>query len=346
MSSHLILGSVVVASAGLISGSAAWPIKLMKKYQFEHWWFIGMATGLVLVPWTVTLVFCPNVFKACATVPLKPLITANLWAAGWGVANILCGICFARIGLALTTAILAGLGLAIGAILPMVVKGSGVFQNASSLTSSAGLAMLAGVCVMLTATVLAGMAGVGRERVLTKLERGSGKFPIVLVMAIVAGILSSGMSLSFVYGQGAVVAAMKREGAGDIPATFAVWAVCLLGGAIPSVAYPIWLMTKKKTWGVLGESWREMALAAIIGINLAVSIALLGVGMLMLGPLGASVGFGIQQATWMLGGQTVGFISGEWRGVGGGPRKQIYFAIILLMIAILVMACGNALARP
>jgi hypothetical protein len=34
---ELITGSVVVTAAGLISGSATWPMKLMRKYQFEHW---------------------------------------------------------------------------------------------------------------------------------------------------------------------------------------------------------------------------------------------------------------------------------------------------------------------
>ena len=37
-----ILGVLVVASGGLIMGSGAWPFKLMRKYQFEHWWFVGM----------------------------------------------------------------------------------------------------------------------------------------------------------------------------------------------------------------------------------------------------------------------------------------------------------------
>ena len=34
----------------------------------------------------------------------------------------------------------------------------------------------------------------------------------------------------------------------------------------------------------------------------------------------ASIGFGVQQAMQMLGGQSVGFISGEWRGVPRGRR--------------------------
>jgi L-rhamnose-H+ transport protein len=346
MTLELIAGSVVVTAAGLISGSAAWPMKLMRKYQFEHWWFIGMATGLIVAPWTITLTCCPHAFQACASMALKPLVVANLLAAGWGVANIICGACYVRIGLALTTAILSGVGLSIGAIVPMILKGSGVFHQAADLASPAGLTVLAGIGVMLVGTVSAGLAGFGRERVLAQLERKSGKFPKTLVLIVAAGVLSCGMSLSFVYGQETVVAAMERGGAAHLPATFAVWAFCLPGGAFSSLAYPIWLMTRNKSWDVLGKSWKEMLLAAVIGINLAAAVALLGSGMLMLGPLGATVGFGIQQAAWMLGGQGAGFISGEWRNVRGRPRKQMGRAIGLMLVAILIMACANALVRP
>lgn len=67
--------------------------------------------------------------------------------------------------------------------------------------------------------------------------------------------------------------------------------------------------------------------------------------MLLLGTLGASVGFGIQQALQMLGSQGVGFISGEWSGVRGKPRNQMYLAIAILILGTVVMAYGNAFAK-
>jgi L-rhamnose-H+ transport protein len=340
-----LLGIVAVAFAGLVIGSGAWPMKLMKKFQFEHWWFIGMLTGLIIVPWFITLAFCPNALAAYATVPTKTLITANLWAAGWGVANILCGLCFVRIGMALTGAILTGLGVSLGVTLPMIVKGSGLFQDAANLTSPAGLTVMAGVAVMLIGVAFAALAGFGRDRALQKKEQRSGSFLGGLIMTVIAGVLSCGMSLSFVYGQGPIVEAMKKNGAGEIPATFAVWAVGLLGGSLLNVVYPVYLMAKNKSWSVLTSSGKELALAVIIGLNMAVGVVLMGKGMVMLGALGASVGFGIQQASQMLGGQAVGFMSGEWQGVLGKPRVLMYAAIAVLIVAALIMAFGNSLAK-
>jgi hypothetical protein len=341
VSSASILGALIVASGGILSGSAVWPIKLMRRYQFEHWWFIAMVTGLVVVPWGVTLVFCPDAMRGYGAIPWRSLFTANLWAVGWGVANVLCGICYLRLGVALTSAIITGLGAAIGVSLPMVVKGSGLFKDASDLTSLAGLIVMGGVSVMLLGVVLASLAGAGRDRAWQKKAAGSGGFLASLLLALIAGLLSCGMMLAFVYGQGPIEDAMRERGAGEIPATFAVWAMGLLGGAVVSISYPAWLMTKNRSWGLLGQNWREFWLAVIIGANLSVSVVLVGVGMRMVGALGASVGIGIQTATWMLGGQALGFASGEWAGVSGRARKQILAAIVCLVVAVLIMIRGN-----
>lgn len=341
-----IWGALTVVAAGLMQGSGMWPMKLMRKFQFEHWWFIAMVIGLVIAPWLVTLTLCPHVWDAYRTIDPSTLIKANVFALLWGIANILCGLCFVRIGIALTGGILTGLGVSVGVTLPMIIKGSGLFKGAPNLGSPAGKAVLAGVVLMLVGVVVAALAGFGRDRILKKNDQPrSGSFLGGLIMVVVAGILSAGISFAFVYSQGPVVLAMKSRGARDIPANFAVWAIGLLGGALINVTYPAYLMTKNNSWGVLCESWRELALAIFIGINFIVGIALMGKGMLLLGPLGASVGFGVQQAMQMLGSQTAGFATGEWRGIPGKPRHQLYVAIVVLIVAAAVMAYGNTLAK-
>jgi hypothetical protein len=345
MTQAQIIGLLIVSFAGLLIGSGVWPMKLMKTFQFEHWWIVGMFTGLILIPWTVTIMGCPHVFEAYASVPTRTLIIANLWAAGWGVANVLCGLCFVRIGVALTGAILTGLGVSIGVTLPMIVKGSGLFKDAPDPGSPVGLTVLAGVAVMLVGVALAALAGFGRDKILQKTQQRSGSFLGGLIMTVIAGVLSCGMSLSFVYSQGPIVEAMKARGAGNLSATFAVWAVGLLGGSLINIIYPVWLLTKNRSWKVLGTSWKELLLAAVIGLNIALGIVLMGSGMVAVGALGASVGFGIQQASQMLGGQGLGFISGEWRGVKGRPLKLMFTAIVILIVAALIMAYGNTLPR-
>jgi hypothetical protein len=200
------------------------------------------------------------------------------------------------------------------------------------------------VVVILIGATIVSVAGFGRDRALANARSASGYLG-GLIMSVIGGILSCGFSLAFVYSQGPITSAMKAQGAGDVTASFAVWAVGLLGGALVSIVFPAYLMTKQKSWGVMKGNWREVALAALIGVQFSVAVVLLGRGMLLLGALGASVGFGIQQATQILGNQGVGFLSGEWRQVYGTPRTQMYFAIAVLLIGVAVMARGNMLAK-
>src|SRR5207249_9246121 len=99
---------------------------------------------------------------------------------------------------------------------------------------------------------------------------------------------------------------MKGQGAGEVAANFAVWAAGLLGGAIVNVVYPAYLMTKNRSWSLITQNWREVGLATVIGVQFIFAVVLLGRGMILLGALGASIGFGIQQTMQILGNQGVG----------------------------------------
>jgi hypothetical protein len=226
----------------------------------------------------------------------------------------------------------------------MIVKASGVFQDAPDLLSTPGLIVLLGTVVLLAGVVFASMAGAGREKMKTDGAAAAprGGFAVGLVMVVVAGVLSVGWGFAFSYCQDPIVKAMKDHGAGEIPAGIAVWAVALLGAAVPNVLYPAWLLTRKKSWGLLAAHPSEIGLSMVYGVLFFAPSVLLGEGMLLLGSLGASVGWGIVQGTLILGGQFLGFASGEWRGVGGLPRRQIYLAIALLIVAMTIMACAKA----
>ena len=50
-------------------------------------------------------------------------------------------------------------------------------------------------------------------------------------------------------------------------------------------------------------------------------------------------------ALTVLAGQGLGFLSGEWQGIARKQRKQIYAAIILLIIATVIMASGDSFAK-
>ncbi len=338
-----VLGIVFVLLAGIGTGTMAWPLKAARKYKFEHLWPLGMFVGIFVVPWVIVLTSVHDPFAAYAEVDSAVLIKANIFTIAWGVANVLFGICIVRIGAALAGAILASVGVSIGVVVPIVFKASGIFQNAPAIGSMAGIAVLSGVITMVIGVLVSAYAGFGRDKVLGKTTEASGNFRQGLILIVLAGILSCGISFSFAYAQGPIVDAMLEHGAGDIAANMAVWAIAFIGGTLVNIIYPAYLMTKDKSWGVLTTSGRDFLLAIAFGIQFIAAMLFLGRGMLYLGALGASVGFGIMQGMQILGSVAVGLFFGEWKGVHGRPIYQLYTAIVIMIVAILIMAYGNTL---
>lgn len=353
MESSVLTGVFLVVLSGLVMGTSPWPLKLMRKFQFEQFAFIAMLVALLILPWTITLMFCPNALKAFASIDGTVLLKSNLFSMFWGIAQVLAMLCFVRIGVSLTYGILCSVGAAVGVITPMVFKGTGLFENAPDLLSSAGLLVLVGVAVMVVGVFFASLAGFGREKLrAVQAEKETqaialpvGGFAVGLAMVVTAGILSAGWGFAFVYSQGPIIEAMKAQGASDIPAGVAVWAASLFGAALVNVLYPAFLLTKKRSWGVILSAKKEILLSVLYGFFFFLPSPLLGGGMLMLGVLGASVGWGVNQGSLIIGAQGLGFLSGEWRGITGRPRVHIYVAILILIIAMVIMAFGNSLAQ-
>ena len=346
---EILIGLVLVVLAGLGTGTAAWPMKKIKELHFEQYLFVFMLTGIIIYPWLVVAVEIPDLGGVIKTVGLKPLLISNLLSICWGIANVLYLVCVVRIGAALTGAILSAAGMSVGVIMPMIFKGSGLFGNAPGLWSTAGIVIMVGLIVILIGVALVSAAGFGREKVLhqkTELEKNkqaSGSFRNGLVLVTLAGFLSSGLSLAFVYSQGPVIEAARSQGAGDMTANFTVWALCMLGGGLVNVLYAVFLMAKNNSWKRLFSRKDELLYGSIIGLQFIGSIILLGRGMVLLGALGASIGFAIQQSMQVIGNQLVGFIGGEWEGVHGKPRNTMYLAIAIILAAVIILAFSNTI---
>ncbi|MDD4441823.1 MAG: hypothetical protein PHX41_08015, partial [Kiritimatiellae bacterium] len=65
-------------------------------------------------------------------------------------------------------------------------------------------------------------------------------------------------------------------------------------------------------------------------------------GMRMMGALGASLGFGLQQGLQILTAQGVGIFTGEWKGVLRQTQVLMISAVVLMLIAISAMAFMQA----
>jgi L-rhamnose-H+ transport protein len=345
MNGEALAGLLVVILAGFLVGTMTWPMKVARKLDFEHQWLPAMFVGLIVMPWAITLTGCPDALDAYSEVGAGTLLKANLFSIAWGIANVILGVCVARIGAGLTFAILTGVGATIGVLTPTIFKGTGLFAQAPGLLSPAGLTVLVGSVVMLAGVVLTARAGRLREGAGAQSGETTPRSLGPIALAALAGVLSAGISFTFVFSQGPIVEAMTKRGASPMVANASVWAVALLGGATVNVIYPLWLLARHRSWGKYRGAAGQVAIASLIGIQFFLGVLLLGKGMLLLGALGASVGFGIQQGMQILGGQTVGLLSGEWRGSPSAASRTMIIATLTLLFAAVLMALGNTLAK-
>ncbi len=343
----LLAGVLLVTLSGLGTGTMAWPIKRISDFNFEWFLLISMFCGIILIPWLVISIAGVSPVAVIRETGINPLLISNAFSIGWGVANVLYLICVIRIGAALSGAILSALGMSFGAIIPMLVKGSGAFAGAPSLFSQTGISILLGLAILLAGVFLMSRAGLGREAQLagedqqTRNTKASGSFRQAMPLIIVSGILSCGPSLAFVYSQGPVIDAVKSSGGHDIVANMAVWAFGMLGGGLVNTVYALWLMNRRKTWQHFFHRKSEIVYGLILGTQFILSFVLMGKGMVMLGVLGASVGFAIQQSMQIMGNQLVGWMGGEWNGVTGKPLRQMHFALLVIILGVVTLATNN-----
>ena len=113
-------GAAIVAFAGMLTGGGGFPIKLMRKFKFENFWFASIVFSLVVFPWAVTLGFCPHALEAYRQIDPALILKANLFSFAWGIANVLNGLCFLRIGFALSGGIIIGTGVSLGTVVPLI----------------------------------------------------------------------------------------------------------------------------------------------------------------------------------------------------------------------------------
>jgi hypothetical protein len=409
-----VLGFLAVALSGILVGAGNWPYKVMRTYQFEHWMLLSTVTGAIVVPWTVILCGCPSAFACLGNVPMSDLVRSNLFAVAWGTSVVLSCLCYVRIGIGLTIALLVGLAIPVGTLTTLVFKGSGMFQEAPSLGSKAGLTILASVLLMIVGVVLAAMAGFGRERQQQKLKPACGGFAGGLVMMVISGLLVGCMNFAFVYSQDSIlgnlslirpgdsisvvvtadnarpidgaytvdaergvtlprlgrlplegdsawhaarqierhyraVAAPKSVRAhvetGSIAATFGACMVPLFSGIVVACGFAVFILFKNRSWGLFLRGGWDMPLAVIMGVTASATYLLWGKGTLMLGAVGASIGWGISQATKVVGSVGLSYVSGEWHGVKGKPLVHMRLAVVVLIVAALIMAYGKALSN-
>ncbi len=338
MNSPVVQALVLVVMAAIMNGAYVLPMKLNKKWQWEHSWFAFSILGVALVPTLIAMATVPQLWSTYSAVSFKILFLMAVFGAGWGVALVFTGLALKRLGLAITFAVSLGTSAAVGALTPLAT------QHSDRLMTGQGGLIVIGVLIILVGVGFCGLAGYRRER-----ETQSDSLPPRkgyqqgLVLAFLSGILGSMLNLGLAFG-GSIQRAAQQHGASVAMMSNAVWLPCLYAGAIPGAIYCYYLMKQKKTLSALtlAGTWYYWPVSASMGLLWFGSIILYSISTVKLGALGPVIGWPLFLGAIVISSTALGVATGEWSKSGKTPIKIMVLGVSCVVLAIAILSyAGN-----
>jgi len=340
---ELSIGIVLAILAAVINGNFTLPLKRSRNWAWENSWALYSLVAFWIVPWGLALFTVPELFRSYSSLSTAQLIPPLLLGAGWGISQVLLGVSVARVGMALTFAIVIGLSACLGTLIPLLALHRDVFFSVK------GMTVLVGMMIMLAGIYLCAKAGREREQIqpsevsaASQKKGDNSHFGMAIMITIAAGVLTPMLNFALAFGEPILKRAVERGGASPANATYAVWVIALLGGLPVNLLYCVYLLNRNKTWPAFLSPSYDWVGAVLMGLMWMGSIALYGVATTYLGPSGAAIGWGLFSIFVILAANTSGLVMGEWKGVGFRSLRNLGFGLALLAVASTVIAWGNA----
>jgi L-rhamnose-H+ transport protein len=337
----LVEGFAITLLAGIMMGGNLVPMKWMKAWKWENFWFVYSIVSLLIVPFCLAFFLLPNLGAVYAAIPASTLAKPFLYGILWGIAQLGAGICVDKIGLALTGSILNGLCAAFGSLTPLFI------QHSDQLSQTSGKLLLAATLVMLIGVALCGWAGLQREKSSSSaagVQRSGGAYLAVMALAVVSGLLAALLNIALAFG-GDIVKLAETQGAAPTWAVFSVWPIALAGGLVVNLIYTIYLLSSRKTWGNFGVNVGEIRNPILGGAIWMIAIAIYSSGTVYLGVLGVSVGWSLFQITMIVVGNLAGIWTGEWRATARSIFATNLIGVAVLLLATVMMGAANYAAH-
>jgi len=334
MTSNTVQAVLLVLCAAIMNAAYALPMKLNKKWEWEHSWFAFSIFGVAVVPTVIALLTVPKLWSTYATVSGGTLTAMVLFGASWGVSLVFFGLALTRLGLAITFAVCLGTSAAVGALTPLIAQ-----HSDQIMTRQGGLIVL-GVLMIIVGVALCGLAGKHREAALQQASASIRQgFWWGYLLAFVSGILGSMLNLGLAYG-GSIQRAAQQHGASLAMMSNAVWLPCLYAGFLPGAIYCYILMRKKGNVSQLRlpGTWYYWFAAASMGLLWYGSIILYSISTLKLGDLGTSIGWPLFLASIVVASTAFGVLTGEWKRTGTRPIQTMILGVSFLVVAIAVLS--------
>jgi L-rhamnose-H+ transport protein len=317
------------------------PIEKVKKWSWETTWAVAGFFSWILLPIGVSLMLLPDFFGFYAAMGPHLLLKVALFGAMWGVGNVSYGLTMRHLGMSLGIGVAIGVTLVVGTLVPPLIHG----QAGLLFTTRSGLLTMAGVVVALIGVAIVSAAGHLKE-VQLRGEIQEFNLSLGLLLAVMCGVFSSGMSFAIDAAKPLAVAAIHL-GVNPLYAALPSYVIIMGGGAVVNLGYCFTRLAALKRLSVRDDLSqpgttlaKNGALAAAGGIMWYLQFFFYAWGAANIPQQLSYVNWMLHMSIYVLCGGLVGLALGEWAEVKGRPIRLLWAGIVVIIVAANLVGLG------
>jgi L-rhamnose-H+ transport protein len=291
----------------------------------------------------VTFALLPSPHSFYLSIAPSLLLRVALFGAMWGVGNVSYGLTMRYLGMSLGIGVAIGVTLIVGTLAPPLMHG----QAAMLFTTRSGLITIMGVLVALVGVVAVSWAGHQKELQLRgHLEEFN--VSLGLLLAVLCGIFSSGMSFAIDAAQPMQAAALLA-GVSPLYAALPSYVIIMGGGAVINIGYCFFRLAAvpglslrndlSQPGATLG---RNALLAATGGIMWYLQFFFYAWGAANIPQHLSYVNWMLHMSIYVLCGSLVGLALGEWSGVNHRALRLLWIGVVVIIVAANLVGIGMA----
>jgi L-rhamnose-H+ transport protein len=338
------LGVLLHWLGGLASGSFYVPFRGVRDWSWETLWTVGGVFSWIVAPVVVGSLMTNQLFTVLRAAPSQTIFWCYFFGLLWGFGGLTFGLTVRYLGLSLGTAMALGYCAAFGTIMPPLFRG----EFGHVLHTHAGQVILLGIFVCLAGIVIAGAAGVSKERALSPEQRQAAiqefNFKYGAIVATFCGIMSACFSYGLAAGD-AIRTLTIRHGTPALWQGLPVLVVVLLGGFTTNVVWCAILHFRNGT----GSQYlripriRNYGLSALAGVIWYFQFFFYTMGETQMGSYRFS-SWTLHMASIMIFGTLWGLALQEWKGTGKRTKTLLAASIMTLVASTVIVGYGNYLS--
>src|SRR3954470_4508441 len=141
MADNVLQALALILAAAIMNASYTLPMKLNRRWNWEHSWLAFSVLGVAVVPTIIATITVPGLWSIYREASFTTLLLMGLFGAGWGVSLVFFGLSLPLVGVAIAFTITLSTSAASGSLLPLLG------QHPERLLKPQGLVLIAGIAL-------------------------------------------------------------------------------------------------------------------------------------------------------------------------------------------------------